>query len=49
MFDVFNVQSLTRRLLLERTGIWEEILTTARRSAVAPAVLARRPPAPAPG
>jgi hypothetical protein len=23
MFDVFNVQSLARRLLLERTGIWE--------------------------
>jgi hypothetical protein len=30
MFDVFNVQSLTRRLLLERTGLWEEILQTAR-------------------
>lgn len=28
MFDVFNVQSLTRRLLLERTGIWTEILGT---------------------
>jgi hypothetical protein len=30
MFDVFNVQSLTRRLLLERTRIWEEILAAAR-------------------
>jgi hypothetical protein len=29
MFDVFNVQSLTRRLLLERTGIWEEIMISA--------------------
>jgi len=28
MFDVFNVQSLTRRRLLERTGIWEDILNT---------------------
>jgi hypothetical protein len=30
MFDVFNVQSLTRRLLLERTGLWEDILEAAR-------------------
>ena len=30
MFDVSNVQSLTRRLLLERTGIWGKILATAR-------------------
>lgn len=29
MFDVFNVQSLTRRLVLERTGIWEDILPNA--------------------
>jgi hypothetical protein len=29
MFDVFNVQSLTRRLMLERTGIWEDILPNA--------------------
>jgi hypothetical protein len=43
MFDVFNVQSLTRRLLLERTGIWEEILGAAGRSALAPAGLTRSP------
>jgi hypothetical protein len=30
MYDVFNVQSLARRILLERTGLWEEILVAAR-------------------
>lgn len=32
MFDVFNVQSLTRRLVLERSGIWDKILRSAQKA-----------------